>query len=94
MAFQRDGGYRVPAHSTLTELDAISRAVAQDAPKLRQRGISIVATGADVVHNVVEVDLENATEGAQATLQARYGPHVVTVVMGSISEDAGAAATP
>ncbi len=78
-----------PASLTLTELAAVQRAVTDDAKALVAGGIPIQTVAIDPTQNAVIVGLKAAVAGGQRDLQQRYGPHVLTEVVGQISEDGG-----
>lgn len=75
------------ADLTLTELEAIKRAITEDLDSLISDGMQIQTVGIDPSRNSVMVGLKEADTSAQRVLQQRYGPHVLTEVIGVISED-------
>ncbi len=77
----------LPAQLTLSGLRAIQRVITLDERKLRRRGVVISTVGTDLDRNPVEVGLRRPNDDAEMVLRRRYGPHVVTDLIGPITED-------
>jgi hypothetical protein len=75
------------ADISMAHIRSLQARITDDATELRRDGIPVTVVGTNVERNSVSVGLAESTDGALLYLRERYGPSVVTKVVGTLVHD-------